>query len=262
LVLKAKPLFLFFHQHESRYGELSSIQKLESRMKELYPDDPKLFSFSQRFVSDNFDPTAIRPIISPSTQARPKIPVVQSVEVPTIRQSSPPVAAAAAAAAAAATVPAHPIAVSSPKRPAPLDDFESDVNRPRKVARGESPLAGAAGRRLNQMRQVRQPFENTPSAAQSGGYPAPPPPLPRDITFLLSIIPPASTYNTIPFNAERMVEIIRDTPIPSSVDKLPGNQRPPSRALNNPGPPHPQPYPQGGPNYYTGIIAHHTTLSN
>ena len=244
--LKAKPLFVFFHQFESRYGELAQIQKLEARMKELYPDDPKLYAFSQRFVSDSFDPTAIRPIISPATQAKPK--VMPSIEEPILssRQPSPP----------AVHIAPPPIASNSPKRPIPLDDFEADGNRPRKLARGESPLAGAAGRRLNQVRQGRQPHESTPTIVQTSTFVPPPPPLPRDITFLLSIIPPASTYNTVPFKVDEMIKLIRDTPIPSSINQLPHNQ-PSNPSIPNVPTPNPSaPYFQGQNPYYSGMLSY------
>ena len=242
--LKAKPLFAFFYHFESRYGELAQIQKLEARMKELYPDDPRLYSFSQRFVSDNFDPTAIRPIISPARQAKPKF--MPSIEEPALpsRQSSPPIV----------NIAPPPNTSNSPKRPMPLDDFEADSNRPRKLARGESPLAGAAGRRLNQMRHGRPPNEGTPNVVPNGTYvpppPPPPPPLPRDITFLLSIIPPASTYNTVPFKVEEMIRIIRDTPLPSSASQLPPNQLLASHAPTVPGPTRTPQYGQGPPSYF------------
>lgn len=218
-ISKARPLFVFFHKYESQYGELAQIQKLESRMKELFPTDPNVYSFSQRFNLNNFDPTAIRPMISPATQARPKaflppsFPTMSTMEQPISRQPSPP---------AFAVVPAFSV-VNSPKR-ALEDAFDGDAARPRKVARGESPnpLAGAAGRRLNQMRTGVQPV---PVVVPNGTLPPLPPSLPRDITFLLSIIPPASTYNTVPFKADAMVKLIRDTHIPNSVEQLPLPQK-------------------------------------
>lgn len=39
-IAKAKPIYAFFHDFESRYGELAQIVKLETRMKDLFPDDP------------------------------------------------------------------------------------------------------------------------------------------------------------------------------------------------------------------------------
>ena len=174
-------------------------------MREGFPDDPKLSSFAQRFVRDGFDPTAIRPLISPAAQARPK--AMASIEMSASRQPSPlPVRA--------------PQVANSPKRPLPLDDFDSDPNRPRKLARGESPLAGAAGRRLNQMKQSRQPYDSAPSS-QSFGYFAPPPPLSREITNLLSIIPPASTYNATLFKVDEVMRLLRETTIPSSIGQPP-----------------------------------------
>ena len=241
---KAKPLFAFFHQFESQYGELALVQKIERRIEELYPDDTKLSWFSQRFMSDNFDPTAIRPIISPLTQAKPKSMPGAEDRPPPSRQPSPP----------AVSIAPPPVASHSPKRPAPLDDFEADSNRPRKLPRGESPLAGAAGRRLNQMRHSRQPNESTPNNVQNGSFvpPPPPPPLPRDITFLLSIIPPASTYNTVPFKVDEMIKLIRDTPVPASVNQLPPSQLPASHAPIVPGPATTSQYGHGAPTYYPG----------
>lgn len=67
---RAKPLFHFLHEYESRYGELSQITRLEKRMHDLYPDDPNLGGFSKRFVSPTFDPTVVVPLISPQ-QMRP-----------------------------------------------------------------------------------------------------------------------------------------------------------------------------------------------
>lgn len=238
--MKAKTLFSFFYHYESRYGELAQIQKLEARMRELFPDDPKLYSFSQRFISESFDPTVIRPLVSPATQARPKNIIMPSIEAPPSRQPTP----------SAASIAQPLLIANSPKRPPPLDDFESEVNRPRKLVRGESPLAGAAGRRLNQMRQGRPSFEPAPVTSQTNAYMPPPPPLPRDITFLLSIIPPASTYNTIPFKVDEMIKLIRETPIPSSEDQLPINQRPSQQ--NMPGQLPQQQYSQGSTGYFQG----------
>ena len=220
---KAKPLYAFFHRYESHYGELAQVIKLEARMKEAFPDDPKLSAFSQRFVHDGFDPTATRPLISPATQARPR--AIASIEAPASRQPSPPARVQQA--------------TNSPKRPLLLDDFDSDTNRPRKLHRGESPLAGAAGRRLNQMKQNRPPFEATPSG-QSFGYLAPPPPLPREVTYLLSIIPPASTYHATQFKVEEVIRLLRDTQVPVSASQGP------SRISNTTGG---VPYPQGLTNY-------------
>lgn len=199
---------MFFHLYESHYGELAQIIKLENRMKEAFPDDPRLSSFSQRFVHDRFDPTAVRPLISPATQARPKIIISVETAIPPSRQPSPP------------PIKIAPI-TNSPKRPLPLDDFDNDANRPRKLARGESPLAGAAGRRLNQLKQSRHPYEPPQPVGQVNGYMPSIPPLPREINYLLGIIPPASTYNIAHFNVDKMIQLIRDTPLPQAPSQQP-----------------------------------------
>lgn len=225
-VSKAKPLYVFFHKFESRYGELTQIIKLEKRMKDLYPDDPKLVQFSNRFIQQDFDPTVIRPIVSPATQTKSK--VVPSIEIDSKVQGSPPSRSI-------------PIA-DSPKRPLPTEDSDNEGGRPQKLARTTrdvSPLKGAAGRRLNQQKP-NQPnnaapqFNNNPLP-----IPPPPPPLPRDVMFLLSIIPKAETYHATKFSPEALVRLIRDTHIPLNVSQLPPAPAPQVGRVQHP--PLPQP---------------------
>jgi cleavage stimulation factor subunit 3 len=183
-------------------------------MANLFPEDPKLLRFAARFSTEGFDPTAVRPIISPATQMRPKT-VMQSIEQhtpsmqnsprpqyrqepsprPQLRQEPSP-------------RPAYLHAVTnSPKRPLGEEE-ENDSSRPRKVPRGESPLKGAAGRRLNQQKQMQA---GAPVWQTHGPAPFS---IPRDITFLLSIIPRAETYTSTRFNPEAMVRLLALTDIP------------------------------------------------
>ena len=229
---KAKPLYAYFHEFESRHGELSQIIKLEKRISDLFPEDPKLASFSQRFTHEGFDPTVIRPIISTSAQARPKL--MPSIETSTPAQNSPP------------TQYSQP--TNSPKRPMPFEESDNEATRPRKVARGESPLKGAAGRRLDQQKRSRLPNEVIQYEGQTNVYPPPPPPLPRDVLFLLSIIPKASTYHATKFKPEEMVRLIRDTHIPNSVNQL---RPPPPLSSNGIGLPQ---MPQTTHNQYNGTF--------
>lgn len=201
-VARAKPLYAFFHEFESRYGELAQITKLEKRMSDLFPEDQRLTLFSRRFLQQTFDPTAIRPIISPASQARPK--ALPTIEAP-ISQDTPP---------------NRFVPTNSPKRPLPVEEEDNEANRPRKLARGESPLKGAAGRRLDQQKRNRQPYEMPQYESQSLPQAAPLPVLHRDILFILSIIPKAETYHATKFKAEEMVRLIRETTIPSSVPEL------------------------------------------
>ena len=166
-------------------------------MRDLFPEDPALALFSRRFQEQGFDPTIIRPIVSPSTQARAK--VISSIET-SGRPQSPP--------------SRLNIVVDSPKRPLPLDDSDTE-GRPQKLprnARDVSPLKGAAGRRLDQQKRTRQPLD-TPQLNQQNHTPMPPipAPLPRDVMFLLGIIPKAETYHATKFDAGAMVRLIRDT---------------------------------------------------
>ncbi|KAA8646210.1 hypothetical protein EYZ11_001500 [Aspergillus tanneri] len=199
-VHKTKPIFSFLHEYESRYGDLVQVINLENRMRELFPEDPTLEQFAHRYSSPSFDPTAVRPIISPS-QTRPKaaFPTEQAVSrlgtpIPRYHDSS---------------------VTNSPKRP--LDDFDDDGSRPRKFVRADSPLKTAQRRQLEQKR-VQPPTSQAGSQFRSQGSPAP---LPRDIVYLLSIIPPASSYNAGRFSPEKLIDLIRRIDMPSSISQIP-----------------------------------------
>ncbi|KAI5462320.1 hypothetical protein BGZ63DRAFT_354391 [Mariannaea sp. PMI_226] len=185
---KAKPLYAYFHKYESQFGELSQISKLEDRMAELFPEDPKLNYFIARYSSERFDPIAAPLIISKAVQMRPK-QLVPAIEQPTSVRNSPlPVRQEQS------PRPQYVRATASPKRPLGIDDDE--LNPPKRLARGSSPLKGAAGRRLDQQRR------NQTSA------------LHRDITFFLNILPPAQSYDTTQLNPAAMVSVLRDTVLP------------------------------------------------
>ncbi|KKA28969.1 hypothetical protein TD95_000894, partial [Thielaviopsis punctulata] len=190
---KAKVLYEYFHNYESRYGELSQILKLEERMAELFPEDPYLSRFRSRFISDRpdrFNPLDAQIIVSPAIQQRPKIRLPSVEQHNSIRESSAP-----AFRMEASPGPSQYTRVpNSPKRPYPGDDM--DENRPRKFARGESPLKGAAGRRLDQQRRAQG---NT---------------LHRDITFLLTLLPPASSFDAYKVKSSGLINILRNTSVP------------------------------------------------
>ena len=157
-------------------------------MAELFPEDAKLAHFKARFSTEKFDPIAARVIVSPAAQLRPKH-ILPSIEQRASVLNSP-------RQAARQPNSPRPQFTNSPKRPLPADDFEDSLNPPRKMQRGESPLKGAAGRRLNQQSRMQ--------AA----------PISRDITFLLSQIPPPSAYDMPRFSPGNMVRLIRSTPVP------------------------------------------------
>ncbi|KAL8879500.1 MAG: hypothetical protein Q9198_002898 [Flavoplaca austrocitrina] len=212
-VPRAKPLYAFFHDFESKYGELTQIIKLEKRMKDHFPDDPTLSYFSKRFVQPGFDPTAIRPIISAATQTRPKS--IQNSDIPLSNQVSPPRQGQKA---------------SSPKRALPLDESDTDADRPRKVARGESPLKGAAGRRLEQQKRNQQP-QYDPVLLQP-----PPPSLPPAIMHVLSNLPQASHYPINPrFIPHKVVEHVQKMNLETA------RRAEPSSGSQQKGPPPPMP---------------------
>ncbi|KAM0324839.1 hypothetical protein ACHAQA_007805 [Verticillium albo-atrum] len=202
---RAKMLYKYFHKYEAQFGELTSVAALERRMAELWPEDPKLSHFTERYSVDSFDPIAYRLIISPAVQLRPNH-IMPSIEQPASVRDTPmpapppvqvpaPAPIPAAIRQTASPAPQYLGTTSSPKRPYPGDDQE-EYNRPRKLARGQSPLKGAAGRRLDQQRQ------------NQGA------PLARDITFFLGILPPTHSYNAQLFSASNLVTLLRDTPVP------------------------------------------------
>jgi cleavage stimulation factor subunit 3 len=194
------------------------MTKLEQRMLTLFPEDPQLQRFSQRFAGPTFDPTSVRPIISPRTQMKPVMPsIMNSIEEPHSamppqmeqRLASPPMQNSPHLGNLLPAINTH-----SPKRP--LEDSD-DGGQPRKLARGESPaLKGAAGRRLDAARRNLAVAGNTPIVQG-------PTPLPREINFLLTIIPPAHTYTQTRFNPEAMVEVLRGV---QAIPTPPGAQAP------------------------------------
>lgn len=112
-------------------------------------------------------------------------------------------------------------ATNSPKRP--LEDADND--QPRKIIRGESPLKGAAGRRLDAARRN--------NAVGGGNTPiAGPTPLPKGVNFLLGIIPPAHTYQATRFRPDAMVNLLRSVTLP-----LPNGGPPSANPLAATGPP-------------------------
>ncbi|KAK2873836.1 mRNA 3'-end-processing protein rna14 [Arthroderma sp. PD_2] len=206
-VAKAKPIFAFLHEYESRYGDLVQINNLESRMRELFPEDPTLKQFAHRFSAPSFDPTTFQPVLSPS-QLKPR--TISSLEEPSSRHSSPAIR--------------HPTTTThSPKRSFPLDEYGDEPNRPRKFIRAESPLKGAAGRRDQQKRLQSNGSGGGPAVSRVKQQQQQPPsagPLPRDVVYLLSIIPPASAYDATRFSPEMMVNLLRQVELPSNVSQL------------------------------------------
>ena len=189
-------------------------------MTTLFPEDPQLHRFSQRFAGPTFDPTTVRPIISPRTQMKPVMPsIMASVEEPMpaippqIREEQQRLASPGL------TNSPHlstllPVG-QSPKRP--LDDAD-DSAQPRKLARGESPLKGAAGRRLDAARRNLATSSNAPVG------------LPQGVNFLLSIIPPAHTYKETRFKADGLVNLLRGvTSIPVPAGQAQMMQQQPQR---------------------------------
>ncbi|KAL8289615.1 hypothetical protein RB601_005509 [Gaeumannomyces tritici] len=228
LVHKAKPLYSYFHQYSSRFGELSQTAKLEKRMAELFPEDPQLAHFTARFGTnarigtDEFNPITARFIISPAAQLRPKL------LMPSIESNLPVPGSPGGPRPLNSPRPQFMQPTNSPKRPFPIDDFDDSNPPPKKIQRGdrdrdrerdqrdfqrgESPLKGAAGRRLENQRRMHGHGHGHGNAGSS--YSAPAPSIPRDITFLLSQLPNAESYNTSRLNSALVMDMLRDTHVP------------------------------------------------
>lgn len=202
---KCRRLLGYMHDHESKYGDLAQIHKVEKRMKELYPDEPDISRFSHRYALPDFDAIDVQLIISP-TQALPKM--VQ------------PIAVAPAALPAGLDVPKPADApeillgpngpyVASPKRP--LDDSDSEAPQ-RKFIRAESPLKGAAGLRIQSKANAAAAASGgsgfatktyIPNAASSAVPAATP--LPSHVETLLQILPNAASYNSVRLDPAKLV---------------------------------------------------------
>ncbi|KAF2155376.1 hypothetical protein K461DRAFT_253579 [Myriangium duriaei CBS 260.36] len=197
-VHKAKILFAFFYDWESKYGELSQAIKIEKRIADLYPEDPALALFSQRFGAATigpppFDPCAVQLILSP-TQTKLKSAIVPQA-VPSIETYDAP-------------APISSAYVQSPKRG--LEDSDAELPA-RKLLRGESPLKGAAGRR-QQQRQAREGLlqqQQHQQQQQQQNSVTGPRPLPAAVQSLLAVIPPARAWDQTRFEPSKMVDLIR-----------------------------------------------------
>lgn len=176
-------------------------------MAELFPDESSVTPFAARFATDRFNPITARVIVSPAQQMRPKTAILQSVENPSpSTRATPQPMAQAERSPRPQFLPVNTGNVNSPKRPYQADETD-DYNPPRKMVRGVSPLKGAAGRRLDQQRRA-QHGQSGPTGSSSTVF------IPRDITFLLGLIPPPETFHAHMLKPDRMVQLIRDTDVP------------------------------------------------
>ncbi|KAK4497485.1 hypothetical protein PRZ48_011936 [Zasmidium cellare] len=205
---KCRDLFVFMHDYESKYGDLAQIHRLEKRMAEMYPEEPDVNRFSNRFSLPTFDAMHAQLLLSP-TQALPK------TELPVVA-APPPQAMASIEQRLSPKAPEILLGpngpyVASPKRP--LEDSDTDTPQ-RKFMRAESPLKGAAG--------VRMQGKATTTGGGSGGFAtktfvpanvaaaqAPPPtPLPPIIEWFLRILPNAAAYNGVRFDPAKLVQFM------------------------------------------------------
>ena len=227
-VTKAKPILYCWHEYEARYGDLDQVKQVEARMMELYPNETSFSLFARRHAGRGFDICAAKPIISYAAQKKPR--AVSSIEL--------------AAAVNAQDTPALDIASTlkrslSPKRS--LEDSDNELQPPRKLPRADSPLKGAAGRRMDAARRSGLRNEARANGANSStpshmARPMAPASLPGPLMHLLAIIPRSSAYTGMKLNPERMTDLIRNVDMGKAA--YAGAQQ------QNTAPAPPPPYPQ------------------
>ena len=193
---RAKSIFLLFHQHEALYGELEQTKKLEKRISTLYPEDPQLKLFARRYTIPKFDPCLVRPVISATAQAQTK----SNFAMNGTKNLSPSLPNSPLRSFAA-----NSSGRNSPKRALDTSDNEMPA---RKIQRVESPLRGAAGRRLDAAR--RTALRNEVNPGMTTPQPGPPAPLPAAIVELLGMIPPAHTWLAPHPDPQKMLQLLRD----------------------------------------------------
>ncbi|EPS44637.1 hypothetical protein H072_1418 [Dactylellina haptotyla CBS 200.50] len=162
--------------------------------------DPQLKLFQGRHSYKVLNPSSFSPVVSP-TQIRPKGSVIR-----------PPVA----------------LPERSPKRQA--DDSDGDVSkneRPRKIPRGESPIKGAAGRRLMDQQkraaaaaaasreQESRQTHHAKHSSMSGQQVSQQPTLPDSIMYLLTMLPSAHSYRSVRFSPEEIFKLLLSLNIPA-----------------------------------------------
>ena len=218
---KAKSWLLLEHMHsfESQYGDLDKIQKIERRMREMFPSEPDISRFGSRFALPRFDGLTVQLVISP-TQARPKAATsaqhqgVLPHAVASIEESgrSPPEPGYL-------RLGSHGPYVASPKRG--LEDSDNEAPA-RKFLRAESPLKGAAGRRMQNQAGPPAPPGSSGGGGGGGfvtktyvpgqsGAPAGvshSTPLPYPIHDLLSKLPNARYYRVDRFDAAKILDLL------------------------------------------------------
>jgi cleavage stimulation factor subunit 3 len=208
---KSRRLLGYMHEHESKYGDLAQIHKVEKRMRELYPEEPDISHFSHRYALPDFDAIDIQLIISP-TQALPR-----PMHPQPIIQSAPPNNNNAEVSTSIETPeillgPNGPY-VASPKRP--LEDSDNEAPQ-RKFLRAESPLKGAAGIRIQNNKASAHAASNSIGGNSNSGFAtktfipqsSAPAPLPPRIEALLQMLPNASSYNQVRLDPAKLVAFL------------------------------------------------------
>lgn len=219
---KSRLLLGYMHTFESNYGDLDKIHKIEKRLRDMFPSEPDVATFAKRFALPSFDALSVQLVISP-TQAQPKTAVeAQQAAAAIVSQAVPSIEEPGKSPPSRLELGPHGPYVASPKRG--LEDSDNDTPA-RKFMRAESPLKGAAGRRMNPQQAAPPVPPGSSSGAggggfvtktfvpgQTGGPPVAaahhPAPLPYPLHDLLNKLPAARFYTVNHFDAARMVELV------------------------------------------------------
>lgn len=181
----ARPLYERFLEYEANYGELSALLKLEKRFKENYPDENSVSVFADRYKLLGLDPVREVDLGERFRQSNKQNPPKKGNTTQDENNSNSN--------------------NNYSNSPAPVnendddDDDDDDDTRPTKRVKEEN-----GGDEYNSP-TVEQAAQNA---------------LPSGIMNLLKVLPPAPTYDTVTFDASKLVKLIKETPIP---DELLGN---------------------------------------
>lgn len=217
---KSRPLLSYMHSFESNYGDLDKIHKIEKRLRDLFPSELDVVTFASRFALPSFDAMAVQLVISP-TQARPDTGgPAPGTDLPHLPQAVPSIEEPGKSPRSRLELGPHGPYVASPKRA--LEDSDNDTPV-RKFMRAESPLKGAAGRRIQSQTGPSAPPSSS-GVGGGGGFvtktyvpgqtDAPvtatphPTPLPYPIHNLLNKLPAARFYTANHFDPGRMIELL------------------------------------------------------
>ncbi|KAK7206083.1 hypothetical protein BZA70DRAFT_123421 [Myxozyma melibiosi] len=210
-----EPLFKKFYAYEAAYGsELSIVSKLETRMLELYPDTSAISRFAGRYTLGGhcvIDEQEVGPIVyrditsdaaaSAATQSADKD--LSDDEDFFQNQILMPASGSRASKARGK---------HSRKRSRDESRGEPRKRNRSKREKAESKSASSLSSSVQEQRNggsSNYEYSSSPSASVSSSW------IPESVIRLLTLLPPASTYNAVSFDIDGVMRLIEKTAIPS-----------------------------------------------